>query len=155
PGVEHRGINSTTWTDHTNVRPTILALTGLKDDYESDGHPLVSAMTSDAKPATLRSTIVPKLEQVEDLLNAPVGTFVLSTLAASTFALESTNDDTYNSIEDQISSLTDQRNVLATKIKDELYNAAIGRRPINTEKAQAQITKAQQLIAQAGNLQNN
>ena len=28
-----RNIDSTTWTDHTNLRPTILALVGLKDDY--------------------------------------------------------------------------------------------------------------------------
>ena len=33
PGVAHHGIDSQTWTDHTNLRPTILALTGLTDDY--------------------------------------------------------------------------------------------------------------------------
>ena len=29
----HNGVDSTTWTDHTNLRPTILSLAGLKDDY--------------------------------------------------------------------------------------------------------------------------
>ena len=35
------GVDSTTWTDHTNLRPTILSLTGLKDDYTDDGRVLV------------------------------------------------------------------------------------------------------------------
>ena len=38
PGIQRNGVDSTTWTDHTNLRPTILALTGLKDDYVDDGH---------------------------------------------------------------------------------------------------------------------
>ena len=33
PGVATNGVDSTTWTDHANVRPTFLDLLGLKDDY--------------------------------------------------------------------------------------------------------------------------
>ncbi len=42
PGVANTGVDATTWTDHTNVRPTILALTGLQDDYTDDGHVLAA-----------------------------------------------------------------------------------------------------------------
>ena len=48
PGIEKNGDRNEPWnesaddkhvpfTDHTDVRPTILALTGLQDDYVSDG----------------------------------------------------------------------------------------------------------------------
>src|SRR5437870_383207 len=36
-GVDPAGVDSTTWSDHTDVRPTILELVGLNDDYVHDG----------------------------------------------------------------------------------------------------------------------
>ena len=36
-GVEKIGIDGKTWSDHTDARPTILNLVGLKDDYVHDG----------------------------------------------------------------------------------------------------------------------
>jgi hypothetical protein len=35
--VTARGVDSSTFADETDMRPTILALTGLEDDYQSDG----------------------------------------------------------------------------------------------------------------------
>jgi hypothetical protein len=159
PGVANNGVDSTTWTDHTNVRPTILALTGLKDDYEDDGHVIVQALTDHATPHALRAHgsdgTIGQLEQEEDLVNAPFGTFAKATLAASTFALESTDDAVYNSIENDIQSLTSQRNVLAGQIKNELYQAAQNGRPIDERQATNQINAAQALIAQAEVLQSD
>src|SRR5207253_10336468 len=37
PGVRRGGVDRQTWADHTDTRPTLLALTGLKDSYASDG----------------------------------------------------------------------------------------------------------------------
>ena len=53
PGVSSGGLDSTTWTDHTNVRPTMMALLGLKDDYVQDGRVLIEALTTDATPQSL------------------------------------------------------------------------------------------------------
>lgn len=159
PGVAQNGVDSTTWTDHTNVRPTILALTGLKDDYEEDGHVLVQALTDQATPRALhdfgRDDTIGQLGQEEDLLNAPFGTFGNATLAASTFALESTDDTVYNTVENEIQTLTQARNTLATQMKDELYQAAVNGRPIDERQAQDQIAQAQSLIAQAAALPDN
>ena len=158
PGVAANGVDSTTWTDHTNVRPTLLALTGLKDDYEEDGHVLVQALTAQATPRALRDgskDTISRLEQEEDLVNAPFGTFAKATLAASTFALESTDDSVYNSIESQIQALTAQRDTLATQIEDELYGAATAGHRISATKANQQIAAAQDLIAQAEALPSN
>src|SRR5207253_11193826 len=37
PGVQSNGIDSATWTDHVDVRPTMNAILGLADDYVNDG----------------------------------------------------------------------------------------------------------------------
>ena len=37
PGVEPSATPDETWMDHTDLRPTILSLLGLKDDYTHDG----------------------------------------------------------------------------------------------------------------------
>ena len=102
PGVAHRGIDSQTWTDHTNLRPTILALTGLKDDYQHDGRVLVEALTTGATPAALRSPITTQLGRIYEQLNAPFGQFGQDTLAASTRAVASgsaTDDSEYTRTE--------------------------------------------------------
>jgi hypothetical protein len=44
PGDKQGGADSETWTDHTNVRPTILTLLGLKDDYLQDGRVLIEGL---------------------------------------------------------------------------------------------------------------
>jgi hypothetical protein len=159
PGVAANGVDSTTWTDHTNVRPTILALTGLKDDYVDDGHVLVGALTDRATPHGLAdhgpSHTVADLEQEDDLLNSPFGSFGTATLRASTYALESTDDTTYNAVEAQIQTLTAARDTLADAMRQELNDAAFSNRPIDPVKAALQIAQAQSLIAQAAALPSN
>src|SRR5919197_3063056 len=50
PGVNRGGVDSEVWTDHTNVRPTMLSLLGLKDDYLNDGRVLAEGLESKATP---------------------------------------------------------------------------------------------------------
>ena len=40
PGVAQRGVDNSTWSDHTDSQPTMLALLGLRDDYTPDGRVL-------------------------------------------------------------------------------------------------------------------
>jgi hypothetical protein len=154
PGIDSNGIDSQTWTDHTNVRPTILYLTGLKDDYTEDGHVLVQALEKNALNAGLNGSAVAQLEQVDEQLNAPFGQFSSSTLASSTKALESNdaNDATYTSIEKQISDLTDQRDPLANQIRQALNDAAFNGGNITNQQAQQWISQANAIIAAAGAL---
>ena len=80
-----------TWTDHTNVRPTILALLGLQDDYVQDGRVLVETLEKSAVPAGLaqHDGTVKDLGKTYEQLNAPFGSFSLDVVAASTVALAS------------------------------------------------------------------
>src|SRR5262249_36597396 len=120
PGVDQAGINNTTWSDHTDLRPTILSLLGLTDDYIHDGRLLSEALTGWAIPSAVKKSdnFVP-LAQVYKQLNASFGTFAMDLLTASTKALASNDegDATYASLEGQIANLTSQRDTLAAQIK--------------------------------------
>ena len=157
PGVKKRGIDAKTWTDHTNVRPTILALAGLKDDYLNDGRVLIEDLTDKAVAKSLRShreTLL-RLGNVYEQVNASFGQFGLDLLTASTRALKSgssTNDSTYVSIESSIENLTTQRDALAAQIKAALNAAAFDGQPLNERQAKRWIDKAESLIDQASEL---
>ena len=86
PGVAQRGVDSQTWTDHTNLRPTILALTGLKDDYQHDGRVLVEALRPGRRRPRCGRPSRRSWREVYEQLNAPFGQFGQDTLAASTRA---------------------------------------------------------------------
>lgn len=154
PGVRPLGIDSKTWTDHTNVRPTILELAGLRDDYVHDGRVLIEALTSQAVAQSLiahRETLL-RLGDVYEQVNSPFGSFGMDLLKASTTALESPNEATYSSIETSIQGLTAQRNELAGQIKAAFDAAAFGNQAINEQQAKSWIAQAHSLIDQAANL---
>src|SRR5439155_21049821 len=50
PGVNNVGIDGTTWSDHTDIRSTMLMLLGLKDDYRHDGRALIEDLDGWAVP---------------------------------------------------------------------------------------------------------
>jgi len=154
PGVENHGIDAKTWTDHTDVRPTINALIGLTDSYASDGRVISEIADQQALPNDLRGggDRVAQLGAAYKQLNAPFGEFGQQTLVASTTALKSTSDLTYDSIEAQIATLTAQRNGLAGTIRAALNDAAAGRGRIDEGQARNWITKANDLIARANAL---
>ncbi len=152
PGIVHRGIDSSTWTDHTNVRSTYLSLVGLSDDYVHDGHVIVQALTNKATPSALAPNYVASLENAYEQVNASFGQFAHDTLTASTKALETTDDAKYTHIEDTIGDLTSQRDTLATQIKDALDAAAFSGTPISQAHATDWINQANDLLSQAAAL---
>src|SRR5881227_1008226 len=118
PGVDQSATpDTTTWSDHTDLRPTMLSLVGLKDDYTHDGRLLSGDLSGYAIPAAVKKSggNFTQLAATYKQLNASFGTFAMNTLKASTRALASNDagDSTYNSIESQIQSLTLQRDTLA------------------------------------------
>jgi hypothetical protein len=156
PGVRHNGDDST-WADHTDVRPTMLDLVGLRDPYLHDGRVLIDQLEAWAVPETLRAhrETLRRLGKVYKQLNAPFGSFGMDTLAASTQAIESgspADDSTYTSLEDQIASLTTQRDALASQIRAGLNAAASGDSAIDEQQAKAWIRQAEDLLDQAAGL---
>jgi hypothetical protein len=153
PGVKNLGMD-TTWTDHTNVRPTILELVGLKDDYVNDGRVLIEVLTDKAVAQSLRAhrATLLRLGAVYEQLNASFGQFGLDLLKASTTALKSgsaSDDSRYTSLETSIEGLTAQRDTLAGQIKAALNAAAFDGQALNEQQAKAWIAQAQSLLNQA------
>jgi hypothetical protein len=152
PGVRDSGIDARTWTDHTNVRPTMLSLVGLRDDYEHDGRVLVEGLRRRATPDDLGDDAARRLAAAYEQLNASFGQFALDTLKASTDAINADDDATYNRIEDRIARLTDARDALADRIKAQLDGAAFGRRGLSDSRARRETRRAWHLIDRAARL---
>ena len=156
PGVASHGVDSSTWTDHTNLRPTILSLTGLKDDYIDDGVVLSQALTSSGTPPAVQSqkALFESLQQLYEQLNAPFGQFANDTLAASTRAIESRSigDLRYFATERSIANLTGARNQLAGEIHAALDAAASNGTPINPGDAVGWQAQGQYLLDLAASL---
>jgi hypothetical protein len=153
PGVRNNG-DDTTWADHTDIRPTMLDLVGLKDTYVHDGRVLVDQLDASAVPQSLRAhrETVRRLGEVYKQLNAPFGEFGMAALAASTKAIKSgttADDGTYTAIETQLSSLTSQRDALASQIRGALDRAAFDDDSLNEQQAKTWISQADDLINQA------
>ena len=155
PGIEKKS-DDKLWTDHTDVRPTILALTGLKDSYVSDGRVVTEILQGDVLPKSLHKHhgTVEKLGRLYKQLNASFGQFAADTLTASTRALASNaaGDTTYTNIENEIAGLTTQRDALVDNIKIALHNAEFNDQKINKKDAKAWLKEGKSLLEQASDL---
>ena len=150
PGVDQASIDSTTWSDHTDIRPTILALLGLKDDYPHDGRALVEEFTGWAQPSAVKkSDSFVNLAQIYKQLDASVGQFGLATLSASTKALESgspSDDSTYSNLENQLASFGSQRDALVAQMISLLEGAEFNNQPFSDVQANSLIDHGQALL---------
>ncbi len=113
-----------TWIDETDIRPTIMYLTGLTDDYEHDGRVISQILTN--PDAALSGPGVAALGDCYKQLNSSVGEFGTATLQAATNAIESSSpgDRVYLKTDHALSVLEARRDRLAGAIKGELEAAA-------------------------------
>jgi hypothetical protein len=139
PRVRQAGSTGEVFSDHTDVRPTLLYLAGLRDDYSHDGRVLVEALSGATQVGTFS-----RLASAYKAINAPVGVLGLRTLELSTEAI--TGDDaTYAELETRITDLTARRNALTGRMIAILELAAFDHTRIDE-------TEAAQLIQQANSL---
>jgi hypothetical protein len=120
-----------TWGDETDMRPTLLSLVGLKDDYVEDGRILTEDLTN--PPDKAGQPKYQRLAVCYKQLNSSVGEFGTDMIVADTAALKtgSTSDDSaYESTLGTIKTLGAARDALATKIKNDLFNAGFDNAPI-------------------------
>jgi len=149
PGVRKLGEFGEIFSDHTDIRPTILSLAGLKDDYAHDGRVLFEALADHAIPRALRAhrDTLSDLADAYKKINAPLGELGVSTLTGiSTEALEG-NDTTYSLLEQQIKDITVKRNEIAGRMIEMLEDAAFNDQPIDKAKAVELIDEANDLLA--------
>jgi hypothetical protein len=156
PGVVNKGVDNSTWSDHTDIQPTMLALLGLKDDYVPDGRVLSEVINSSALPPAMLADY-PRLAQlgrVYTQLEAAVGEFGLATLTAATRALASHSggDSTYTNIENELVELGAARDALAAQMQAALTGAEFGGQTLSGKTARKLIRAGNHLLAQANAL---
>ena len=148
PGVRELGTFGEVFSDHTDIRPTILSLVGLKDDYAHDGRVLFEVLADHATPRALRAhqDMLSDLAEAYKQINAPLGELGLQTLIGiSTDALKG-DDGIYATLEAQIKAITAKRNEIAGTMIEMLENAAFKDQPINEAKAKQLIDQAFDLL---------
>ena len=111
-----------TWVEETDIRPTLLYLLGLKDDYESDGHVIAQALQHVPRGIAATEQLATGYDQIE----SSVGQFATDTLIADSNALasgSSADDSAYDTTLATLRQLANDRDRLATKIKKVLNGA--------------------------------
>jgi hypothetical protein len=154
--VRHLGLNSSIWADHTDIRPTILSLLGLTDDYAHDGRVLTEALDASALPASLAKdlSLFQRLAGVYKQLDACVGQFGLDTLKISTAALKSdaSGDGTYTQLENSLTSFGQRRDALAAQMSAMLEGAAFHGQPLDKTATNKVMAKGRALLSQVHDL---
>jgi hypothetical protein len=149
PGVVAQGQLAGVFTDHTDIRPTMLRLVGLTDSYAHDGRVLFEALDPQAAGGSLRAhrDMLSDLAAAYKSINAPLGDLGFRSLTGiSTNALKG-DDANYATLTAQIKSITGKRNDIAGQMIAMLEDAAFKNQPIDEAVAASLIQRAQDLIA--------
>jgi hypothetical protein len=130
--VQRLGRHDAVFSDHTDVRPTLLALLGLKDSYVHDGRVPSEWMEQRALPAAIRQRLenFTELAEVYKQLNAPLGELGRASLVDANRSVTDV-DTVYARYLTKIGDITSRRDSLAGEIKTVLDGAAFGNRPVD------------------------
>ena len=148
--VQNLGQTGSVWSDHTDIRPTMLSILGLPSDYVQDGRALTELMN----PGSVPSAVFAHLTAYQDLagaykqLDAAVGQFGHDSELVSTTAAESVSpgDGVAQGFDQQLQSCLTQRDTLATQIRSTLDGAVFNGSAISDSQAQSMTDQANSLI---------
>lgn len=155
PGVNRAGRDDHVFSDHTDLRPTMIALAGLKDDYTHDGRVLIEFLDDRALPRSLRrSEGFIELAQIYKQLNAPLGSLGRDSLRFANRSILG-DDAVYGRFLGQIADITGQRDALVAEIKPLLAAAAFDNQPIDERKTNQLVHRARALIDRVADLARN
>jgi hypothetical protein len=147
PGVRNHGVTNAVWSDHTDIRPTLLSLVGLQDDYQSQGRVLAEDLHLWALTPGVQNSGAgfEELAKAYKRINAPVGELGLATLKISTAALAG-NDETYNDLENRLQLITAFRDALAAEMLEHLTEAEFQGKRISGAEEQVLVVQANALV---------
>src|SRR5215470_6194481 len=153
PGVRRLGRDDSVFSDHTDVRPTMLALLGLKDDYVHDGRVLAEMISERALPDGIsdRREDFIELARAYKQLNAPLGSVGRNSLVYANRSITS-DDVTYGKYLAKIGDITARRDALANEIKSALNAAAFGNKSVGERNGDELAEQARKIIDQVEDL---
>lgn len=151
PGIKQQGVRSDVFSDHTDIRPTMLELLGLKDDYAHQGRALIEFFDPSIEPQTLHahSATLINLDEALKQINAPVGQLGLASLKISTAAVESgsgSSDTLYQTLDGVIGCITTQRNTIAGQMLQSIEGAEFNGQALDEQQAKSLLDQAQNLL---------
>jgi hypothetical protein len=151
PGVKNDGVTGEIFSDHTDIRPTMLSLVGLTDDYVSDGRVLFEILDKSTLPHSLKAhaEALRRLASAYKAINAPLGPLAKASLKISTAALASgdaTDDSKYQNAVAFLAQVTTARDALAAKIIAALDAAEFQGVPLDEGQAAAWTLEADLLV---------
>ena len=148
PGVHAAGAFGDIFSDHTDIRPTILSLAGLTDDYGHDGRVLFEVLNDAVVPKSVRDhrDLVSELAEAYKEINAPVGKLGIKTLTGMSTQALTGDDATYSALEAQIVDLTNKRNSIASQMIAILENAFFNGQRVDEGTAHKLIKQAEELL---------
>ena len=150
PGVNNRGIDSSTFADETDYRPTMLSLVGLEDQYQHEGRVLAEELEPWALPNGVRGNEETFLSVARAMkqLNAPLGELGKDTLTISTVALKGSDahDATYKKLEAELTNISNARDALTSRMLVLLENAEFNGQRIDERDALPLVFEASLLL---------
>ncbi len=114
-----------TWAEEVDLRPTMLHLLGLTDDYASDGQVIPQVLSDPSSSLTDAEA----LGTAYRMINSAVGPLATTTLEADSRALAGGSighDGRYDATQTALTKLADRRDALAVQMKAALARAAEG-----------------------------
>ena len=147
PGVRRMGRTGEVFTDHTDIRPTLVSLAGLTDDYSHDGRVVFEVLDHQALPHSLREhdETLSALAAAYKAINAPLGELGRKSLRMATHDLTS-DATTIDALDGRINDLTARRNTISSGMIAMLEAAEFQNTPINRDAAWALIEQARDLL---------
>jgi hypothetical protein len=158
PGVRIQGRDDSVFSDHTDLRPTVLLLLGLKDDYMLDGRALVEKLEGRVVPAALtrgdkdEDADFVELAKVYKQITAPLGQLAKTSLKLATRSIAGT-DTAYAWFLSTIGPITTERDQLAGEIRQALDGAEFGTHSMRDFRADELIRRARALLAKVEDLE--
>jgi hypothetical protein len=154
PGMANDGQDDITWSDHPDVRPTMLTLLGLQDTYVHDGRVLTEHMATNVQPVPLRghTKTLGDFVAVYKQINAPFGQLGMDSLAVSTAAIASGDahdDATYTTLTNKIIGWTATRNSIAGQMRAIIFGAAFNGQKFDENLGKQLIAQGQALLSEA------
>jgi hypothetical protein len=153
PGVKREGRSDRVFSDHADVRPTMLALVGLKDSYVHDGRVLAERLEEHALPHGIRNGVenFVELANAYKQLNAPLGSVGRNSLVFANRSIVA-DDTTYAQYLATLGTVTANRDALAGQIKAVLDNAAFAGQRVDERTEEALVRRANRIIDQVADL---
>jgi hypothetical protein len=153
PGIRTLGETGEVWTDHTDVRPTMLVDLGLSTSYQDDGRAILEILDGNVVPHSLNvhRGSIQALGAAYKQLTAPFGDLGMASLKVATAAIitgSASDDSAYTATQAKLADWLARRDALAGQIASALEGAEFNGTGLNESDLKSLTRQANNLVAE-------